>query len=353
MTTYLNITLTGDKNYVYPLGVVMTSIIQNLSNKYVARFFLFVSDFTAKEREELEKIKQIKTCEIIFFDMEEYVKLFDKIDVNTFKLKYISLATYYRLLMLKILPEDVDKCFYIDGDMIVDTDLSIAYEQMNSSQLASVVIEVLAMSNKNVTLCHLNDMTDFYAFKKSPYDAPYFNAGFFLLNIKKAKQLRLFEAAFDFLARYPNPPYADQDTLNAIIGQKYAKDITYLSPAYNVFCDIDYSSNLQLPNYSKEELEESFKNPKIYHYAGANKPWINNDVKHFYDVWWKYAKLSPWYQILKTRIPKTDKHETEYKLFGFLPLLSITKKRKKSGEIVIKLNVLKILPLCKIKYCER
>ena len=285
--------------------------------------------------------------------MKEYDKLFDKIDVKSFKLKYISLATYYRLLMLKILPDDVDKCFYIDGDMIVDTDLSLIYEQMASFQLASVVIEVLAMSNKGMTLQHLNNMTDFKVFSKSPDKAPYFNAGFFLLNVKKAKQLRLFEAAFDFLKRYPNPPYADQDTLNAIIGQKYTKDIQYLSPSYNVFCDIDYHPELQLPNYSNEELIDAFKKPKVYHYAGANKPWINNNVKHFYEVWWGYAKLSPWYKILKAKIPSADKHKTEYKLFGFLPLFSVMKKRKKSGEFIIKVNVLKILPLCKISYNDK
>jgi lipopolysaccharide biosynthesis glycosyltransferase len=235
--------------------------------------------------------------------------------------------------MLKILPDEVEKCFYIDGDMIVNTDLATVYEQLDSNKLAAVVTEIQAMLHRDTTLKHLNDMDDFHFFQADPFNAPYFNAGFFLLNVKKAKKLKLYEAAFDFLRRYPNPPYADQDTLNAVIGQKYHNMLIYLSPAYNVFCDIDYCDSFSIPHYTAEDIKQAFNYPKIYHYAGGNKPWINAKIKHAYNVWWAYAKKSPWYRQIKETCNKRKKEITYLQLFSLFPLLSWEKIKKVSAKL--------------------
>lgn len=89
---------------------------------------------------------------------------------------------------------------------------------------------------------------------------------------------------FDFLNIFTNPPYADQDILNAVIGQKYSNLINYLEPSYNVFCDIDYEQPFNDAFYSEKIIKASFKNPKVCHYAGANKPLINTKVNNYYDI---------------------------------------------------------------------
>ncbi len=299
MKKTMNIVLTGDANYVYPLGVLMVSVMENLNPDYRARFFLFVSDFDDAARTQLNKLHDKYDCDIIYYDMTQYLHLFSAIDVSTFRLGYISLATYYRLLMMKILPDDVDKCFYIDGDMICGGDLSKIYEQNTDNILASVVVEILAMTNRDTTLGHLLEWDEFKPLAENR--VPYFNAGFLLINIRRAKELKLFDAAFEFLRAHPNPPYADQDTLNAIIGQKYPDEILFLPPEYNVFCDIDYSRKYNAPTYTRAQIRRAFRHPVIYHYAGGNKPWINSSVRHFYRVWWKYAKKSPWARELFAR----------------------------------------------------
>lgn len=118
--------------------------------------------------------------------------------ISTFKNKYISLATYYRLLMFKILPEDVDKCFYIDGDMIIDTDLSIIYDNLREEKLASVVVEPLAMQHKKSILPHCYEVEDFKNFQNDALEYPYFNTGLFLVNIKLANELNLFKKCLIF-----------------------------------------------------------------------------------------------------------------------------------------------------------
>lgn len=126
--------------------------------------------------------------------------------ISTFKNKYISLANYYRLLMFKILPEDVDKCFHIDGDMIIDTDLSITYDNLIEEKLASVIVEPLAMQHRKSILSHCYKIDDFKNFQNDALEYPYFNTGLFLVNIKLANELNIFEKMLDFLNRFPNPP---------------------------------------------------------------------------------------------------------------------------------------------------
>ena len=293
---YINFCLCGDKNFIIPITVAITSILKNIDKSRVSRFFLLTTGFSDKEINTILKLKKKYDFEVVNIPVENYINLFDKIDITKCKIPYVSLATYYRFLMFKILPEDVDKCFYIDGDMIIDADLSIIYDNLTEDKLASVVVEIMAMQHRKSILSHCYEIEYFKNFQKDALKYPYFNAGFFLVNIKLAKELNIFEKMFDFLNRHPNPPYADQDTLNAVIGQQYYDLINYLEPSYNIFCDIDYNC-FDNAYYSVETIENSAKKPKIYHYAGVNKPWINMEIANYYDVWWKYLKLSPYRKI--------------------------------------------------------
>ena len=338
---YINFVLTGDKNYIIPITVAITSILVNMDKSRICRFFLFTTDFNESDINIIQKLKKKYNFELINIDMNNYKDFFDKMDISTFKNKYISLATYYRLLMFKILPEDVDKCFYIDGDMIVYTDLSNIYDNLTEDKLAAVVVEPLAMQHRKSILSHCYEIEDFKNFQKDALKYPYFNAGFFLVNIKLAKELNIFEKMFDFLNRHPNPPYADQDILNAIIGQKYSNLINYLEPLYNIFCDIDYEQPFNDALYNEEIIKKSFKNPKVYHYAGANKPWINTKVANYYDIWWKYLKLSPY---RKMKNPKKNKiigviENDRYKIYKILFIKIIFKKKPRKENKPTKSNI--------------
>lgn len=348
MKKYMNFVLTGDSNYVMPLGVTMTSILHNLNTDMIPRFFLFTTDFKEADLNKLYELKNLHICEFVNIPMEKYLHYFDKIDVSKFKLSYVNLVCYYRLLMLKILPEDVDKCFYIDGDMIIDTNLSDIYIAMTKDKIASVVVESFAMTLKDNVLSHCYQIDDFKNFKHNALKYPYFNAGFMLLNIKKAKMLKLFERAMDFLNRNPNPPYADQDTLNAIIGQCYPNDIIYLPPEYNVFCDFGINKVKwnKTSYYDHNQIIKAIKNPKIFHYAGGHKPWLDYEQNHN-NIWWQYCEMSPWKNILK---PQRQIKEivSKFYIFNVFDILQISKKYK-NNQVIIKVKILKVIPFIKIK----
>lgn len=292
MNKYINFVLTADKNYVKIVGIAMLSILENLSEDKLPRFFLFTQGFSRQDLDEINKLKNMYKCEIINVPMEEYLNLFSFVDITKFKNNYISLACYFRLLMFKILPEDVQQCFYIDGDMIIECDLSKII--LPERKLLAAVIDISAMQFRENILEHCFKIPDFKNFQKDPLKYPYFNAGFFLADVKKAKELKIFEQAMDFLNRNPNPPYADQDTLNAIFGQKYSDCIEFLPPEYNLYTDVNYDENYDRMPYDKKLIRFAANSPKVYHFAGKHKPWQTTNIKNFYSKWWEYYKLSPW-----------------------------------------------------------
>lgn len=142
---YINFVLCGNKNFIIPITVAITPILTNINKSRIARFFLLTTDFIDNEINTILKLKNKYNFKLINIDIKNNINIFDKIDITKNKIPYVSLAAYYRLLMFKVLPENVDKCFHIDGDMIIDTDLSIIYDNLREDKLASVVVEPLAM----------------------------------------------------------------------------------------------------------------------------------------------------------------------------------------------------------------
>ena len=287
----INIVLTADKNYIDVITVLICSILENLNKNVAAKFFVFSQGFNNNDLIKFELIKEKYNCEIINVPMDKYINLFNFIDTSKFKNTYISLACYFRLLIFKILPEDIETCFFIDGDMIVNCDLSEI--SLENEKIFAAVIEPHAMQYRERILSHCYGIEDFSKFTNEPLKYPYFNAGFFFTNVKKAKQLNIFDDFIDFLSRHPNPPYADQDTLNAIFGQKYFNLVQFLPPEYNMFCTVNYKIPYDRLPYDKKELSKASKSPKIIHYAGPNKPWNTMDIKNYYSEWWKYYNCVP------------------------------------------------------------
>mgnify|MGYP002624395758 CR=1 FL=1 len=288
----INIVLTGDANYSKVMGVTIVSVLENLNKNCFANFYLYTEGFTNEDISEIKKIESIYNCEIIIIDVGEYIKIFDFVDQKDFKNSYISKSCLYRLLMFKYLPENVEKCFYIDSDIIVDGDLSIL--NLPDNKMFAAVPEGYAMQHREKILEHWYRLPEYSNFVKDPIKYTHFGAGFFLADIKKAKQFNVFAQIVELLKKYPAMPYADQDILNAIFGQKYQEYMFYLPPEYNVFSDQNYNMVYDRLPYSNEIFQNACLNPVVIHFAGINKPWVNNHCNRFWNKWWIYCNKSPW-----------------------------------------------------------
>ncbi len=289
---YINIVLTADNNYTKVIGIAMTSILENLDKNKIARFYIFTYKFTQDDFKQINKLKNKYNCKIMFIAMEKHIHNFDFINESDFKNKWISKACYFRLLMFDILPDYIEKCFFVDGDMIIDCDLSQVI--LNEDKIFLAVPEIYAMQNREKVLSHCYKLPEFEKFQQNPIENSYFNAGFYLVNLKKTRKLKIYEQILDLLHKYPTLPYCDQDLLNMIFGQKYRENIEFISPEYNVFTLINYSDDYSNTPFGLDKIKYAFEKPKIIHYAGLEKPWNTCKIVHHEERWWDYYKISPW-----------------------------------------------------------
>ena len=273
----MNIVFAGDRNYLQGYLTCATSIILNTEQR--CRFYFINRDFTAGDKRLLKALDG----EVKFIE-PDYV--FDK-SLRGW-LEYSGRAAYDRLLISKV-PED--KVIYIDGDVVVDGDLYPAYSSLD--KIGAFVQEYWAMGNRDNLLAWHKGRPEF---KKKEY---YFG-GFCILNLEMMRRDGVGEKLIEYVNKN-NPPYADQDAINAIICQKY--DIQVLPQEYTLMCGV---VNAKI----SEDAKKAHRKAVVYHFAGENKPWIN-DIQPFYSKWLKYYEQSPKTKeiyILKSYKEAIDKH---------------------------------------------
>ena len=286
----INFMLAGDNNYINQMIVAMTSIVVNHPIRKVS-FHLFVNRLSKADENKLISSGSSKNSEVVIYNMEDYLHHFTTINPSESHNPHVSMASNYRLIMTEVLPKNLTKCFYVDSDMVVDTDLSNIYDSMKADELAMVVSEIHSMEFRESVLSRLNNWEEFSKFKMNPLEYPYFNAGFFLLNVDLARKVGMFSRILNFISKHDFIPYTDQDILNAVIGQERPGKVIFLPPHYNVFWNTDHYYSYTRTYYASEQILDSFDNPKVIHFCGPWKPWDCGGWPH-YDFWWKYAEMS-------------------------------------------------------------
>lgn len=126
----MNILLTLDDNYSPHAGVVISSFVHNNSGDHD---FYIVSDFISyKNKTRLQECAQTSHL--------HFVKV-DRCFAEKFPLgkgmanDYVSIATYYRLFALTLLPSDIKRILYIDCDVIIRQDITPLYNSAFPSML--------------------------------------------------------------------------------------------------------------------------------------------------------------------------------------------------------------------------
>jgi lipopolysaccharide biosynthesis glycosyltransferase len=143
--------------------------------------------------------------------------------------------------------------------------------------------------------------------------------------------------------------FPDQDIINITCKGK----IGFLPPKYNSYLPVSHNFVQKMIDeqiWTKEEVSEMLYNPVIYHFVGWDKPWqIRRENKIMDILWWKYAKMTPYFGILnQDYITNHMKYESnrfsvlfsrKLKLFDKIPIIFF---RHKGNRLVIYL--FKIFP---------
>lgn len=247
MDDVIDILCATNKDFIMPVGVLLTSLLEN--NKDVnVRAHVFYDFMTDDDKRRLTSLEtQYRNCkiELVKIDIARYVPKYKLKAIEESCGRY-SLSTLYRLLAPDVLSE-IDKILYLDADMIVTGMIKDIFDIELGSRLLGVV--------PAGGWCVDNNYPEWL--KRSP-ETPYFNAGVLLMNLALMRELKFGEKVMDlFIANHDSYKFLDQDALNIAADG----NLVILSPKYNLVREyLKYDFFDKMPEYVKEEIRQIVRN---------------------------------------------------------------------------------------------
>lgn len=276
----MHILLSTDSNYIMPSAVMITSVSINNAYSDVTFHILIDGSVEENQKEQLNNSINNNKHHIVFHNIDR--KLFERFPMVSGVKHYITLATYYRLLIPSLLPEEIHKVIYLDGDMIVRRPLDKLWNTDIEKYAVGVVTDM---------------EEDKHDYKRLGYDKSfgYFNAGMLLINLDYWREHKLEDVFFKLIAEEPERIILhDQDVLNITLHDQKLN----LPNKFNV-----QSGFLRKPEYSglgnryeeyKNDIIEAIKEPVIVHYTDKFKPWHIEDSNPYGYEFMKYYKQTEW-----------------------------------------------------------
>ena len=242
-----------DKNYVVPTYVAISSLLRHLNAEVKNKIDIYIFCSTSIEDVQKEYFKRLHNN--IYFEEVclKNLNLSEEID-------YISIATYYRLLIPEKLSQ-YDKCLYLDSDILVTGDIS---PLINMDLGDNIILGCKNYFSKEY-------LTDFYKKRcgECGIDSldTYVNAGVLLINIKELRNTTLGDVMLKDVGKNTYR-YNDQD----IINKYYYGRIGLISVKYNLM--VQYLKRIKVISEAlNEDIYQIAQNPVIIHYSTKKKPW--------------------------------------------------------------------------------
>ncbi len=260
--------LSADDNYAPFVATTIASICDHTQS--FIDFYVLDGGITSEDKQKIATLKNKFSnfsVEYIQVDITKYI------DAKNYKniCFYVSLATYNRFL-IPLLQTGIAKAIYLDVDIICNLDIERLYDtNLKNYPLAAAPDYVCGNEGEN---------------RKSRLNIesanPYFNAGVLLIDCEKWRQENISQKLFEIAKNYHDVlQMADQDVLNMF----FCKQYIVLDQKFNVI--------------------ESADEIVLRHFAGMIKPWqadfyldsitkMPKPIKNT-DLFWKYAKMTPFY----------------------------------------------------------
>ncbi len=281
-----------DENYLFYTTVAITSMAENANKDTFYQIYVLVSEGLGNGHPLLtdlqERYANIRIS-LIPVDGSEFQGV-------TIHNKHITKATFYRLLLSELLPEE--KCLYLDSDIIVNTDLQELYgTDIGEDYIAGVRdlwIDLITEEAREIRRAR----TDI------PSMEQYVNAGVLLLNLAKIRADHMAEKFRSHMQK--DYLFEDQDILNVCCYDH----IRHLPAKWNLFTAfMGQMEELEEKGIDERTLQYMEEKKGILHYATLLiRPWVS---KRFLcnDIWWKYVERwrdTEEFQMLEKRVRQRE-----------------------------------------------
>lgn len=274
----ISVAFASDEHYLAPTYIAIYSLIDkaNETDEYDI-YIMHSGDFPKNVVDYMESLNSLKpNCRILWLNIEKMPQL--QI-CSSGAVSHISNATYYRFYLADLLP-NVDKCLYLDSDIVVLRDVAPLYKtEMNGNIMAGVRNTFPEERDYHWASSRFNEL-GIDSFEQ------YVNAGVLIIDLQAIRNNGMKEKFLE-LAASKVFSYNDQDILNIVC---YGHIATL--PAENNLM-LEYLSFPEKSIYLYgEDYRKKVKNAIVIHYASPHKPWLSK-MNVQADKWWKVVKQTP------------------------------------------------------------
>ena len=194
---------------------------------------------------------------------------------NVRTLSHITESTMDRVFLSSLLP--LDKILYLDTDLIVRTDIGELWRtDIGDNMIGGVqtifdgwkdIMSIILRASKRLDSESAENLRR-YCYSKFPDSlGSNFNAGVLIMNLQKMRSISFTEEALPFIIHYG---LNDQDVLSLIANGQVFK----LARDFNVVPTQSYGVD-----------------PKIVHWAGPRKPWLNDVYTPYKKEYYHYKNM--------------------------------------------------------------
>lgn len=258
----INIAYGIDNNFVRPLGISMTSIINNNPSNNII-FHIFTDYLDANAQSLLKFFAETTNSIMIIYLIN--TSIFDKLSYT----KHFTKAMYNRFIMPKILNDTVKYFLYIDADTQCLNKLDSLFKINLNNNTVAVVSDLPYVKKQQISALNLKNND-------------YFNSGFMYIDVKKWNTEKITEKVMKFSSNNSNKlKWQDQDALNIILDGK----CLYIDKKYNYLLNMKHK-NATMPD-----------DVIFVHYVGRYKPWTEWCLHPLKEKFLSVAKNSLWKEI--------------------------------------------------------
>lgn len=272
----MHIVAATDNRFVMPTGVMMYSVCVNNPDVDIMFHVMVDESVTQQNKDDLKENTEdaSRQAKVKFYELSKSV-----CESLPTPLGLITNTTYFRFFMAELLPEDIDKVLYLDGDLIVRHSLLPLW----GNGLGDCAIAAVPES-KEATI-------EWYNRLKYPPALGYFNAGVMLINLKYWRDHQLSQVFMETATKYRKRiKFGDQDILNVVFrDNKQSLPITYNVQRGFLHREMRF-------DYWKYEKEwkEALIDPVIVHYT-IYKPWWPCPMYYpFNSTFFRYQSQTRW-----------------------------------------------------------
>ena len=277
-----------DDNYFPYMAVSIQSVMENADVNRFFKIYVLCQTLSEEYKQLLQKqIEPYKNFAIEYLDVTNYF-----IGHSFRNLRY-TVNSFFRLIIPYIF-EEYKSVMWLDVDTICLTNIADFWDDTDENFMLKCIrdIGVTSVIKKHAKRMGLSNYQN------------YFSAGVLVFNIDCFKNSITFEDMLH-LERKNDLPFADQEILNIVCENK----VQYASMDWNVMCG----------------KCRAYRNPKIIHYVW-DKPWKNFFRTKRGQYFWKYAKNTPFYEIIIHKSKKKIKPLIKYAIITlFAKFLAVDK----------------------------